>query len=182
MCSYCGCEDISVVGRFMSEHVDIINACGDLRRACRSGDGRAVGPAVERLLGLLHPHTVAEEAGLFSVLAEDAEFTDHVGRLCAEHTALDEQLAAIRDGAHTAFPAFERALRAHIDREENGLFPAAAIAFAGPEWDRVAALTPGPTPDHAHAQPHHHPNDHLHDHQHDHQHDEADAHVPAHPA
>ena len=171
MCSYCGCESISVVGRFMAEHVEIVNVCGDLGRACRSGDHAAVDAATHRLAALLRPHTSAEEAGVFAVLAEDGEFTDHVRSLCAEHATLDGQLDAIRAGAHDAYPAFERALRAHIDREENGLFPAAAIALGGPEWDRVDALTPAPAGgsaqhDHQHQHPHQHPHDHPHDHPH----------------
>ncbi|GAA4404260.1 hemerythrin domain-containing protein [Fodinibacter luteus] len=142
MCSYCGCESIDVIGRFMAEHVEIVNASGVLRRACERGDAEAVVAAADALGRLLHPHTGAEEAGLFAVLSEDDEFTDHVRSLCAEHTSLDAALAAVRDGDHASFPAFDLALRAHIDREENGLFPAAAIAFAGPEWERVTALTP----------------------------------------
>ena len=27
MCSYCGCDSITVIGRFMNEHVEIVNAC-----------------------------------------------------------------------------------------------------------------------------------------------------------
>ena len=141
MCSYCGCESVDVVGRFMAEHVEVVNACGVLRRAC-AGDGTDVTRAADHLAGLLRPHTSAEEAGLFTVLAEDPEFTEHIEGLCGEHVILDEMLARIRSGHHEVMPAFERALRAHIDREENGLFPAAAIAFAGPEWERVSTLTP----------------------------------------
>ena len=164
MCSYCGCESISVVGRFMAEHVEIVNACGDLGRACRSADPDAVRRAADHLTGLLHPHTSAEEVGIFAVLGQDPEFTDHVGSLCAEHTSLDEQLDAIRAGSHAGFPSFQRALRAHVDREENGLFPAAAIALDGPEWDRVDAMTPPPDAcSHPQDHPHHHPHDHLHD-------------------
>ncbi len=148
MCSYCGCESLTVVGRFMAEHVEIINACGDLRRACTGGDTDVTTTqAVERLRALLRPHTGAEEAGMFTVLAEDPEFTAHVRSLCVEHETLEAMLAEIGSGRTAAMEALERALRRHIDREENGLFPAAAIAFSGPEWDRVAALTPpaGPT-------------------------------------
>ncbi len=144
MCSYCGCESIRVVGRFMAEHVAIINACGALRRAC-VGDGDDVGPAVDRLRDLLEPHTHAEEVGLFAVLAADPEFTEHVRSLCAEHGSLDGLLQEIRCGRWEAVGPFERALRAHIDREENGLFPAAAIALAGPGWEDVEALTPSGT-------------------------------------
>lgn len=146
MCSYCGCESVDVVGRFMREHVDIINATGRLRRAAETGDRARVRDCVTALRRLLDPHTAAEEAGLFAVLAEDPEFTDHVHRLCGEHTALHQLLDRVDAGSLPLVPVVERALRAHIDREENGLFPAAAIAFAGPEWDRVTALTPAEDP------------------------------------
>ncbi len=135
-----------MVGRFMAEHVDIVNACGELRRAALRGDTGAVERTADRLAGLLAPHTRAEEAGLFTLLARDDEFAGHVRSLCAEHVTLDERLARVRAGHHEEVHAFERLLRHHIDREENGLFPAAAIAFAGPEWDVVASMTPEPTP------------------------------------
>lgn len=146
MCSYCGCESIDVVGRFMQEHVEIINAAGDLRRASEAGDPASAQIAATTLRGLLDPHTVAEESGLFAVLAEDDEFTDHVHDLCREHVVLGQLLDRIEAGSHALLPDFERMLRLHIDREENGLFPAAAIAFAGPEWGRVAELTPAAPP------------------------------------
>jgi len=144
VCGYCGCESVEVIGRFMREHVDIINATGDLRRSAEADDRARVRAAATTLRGLLDPHTVAEETGLFAVLAEDLEFTDHVHGLCGEHLTLGQLLDRIEHGSHDLFPDFEQLLRAHIDREENGLFPAAAIAFAGPEWERVAGLTPEP--------------------------------------
>ena len=144
MCGYCGCESVEVIGRFMREHVDIINATGDLRRSAEADDPARVRAAATTLRGLLDPHTVAEETGLFAVLAEDLEFTDHVHGLCGEHLTLGQLLDRIEASSHDLFPGFQQLLRAHIDREENGLFPAAAIAFAGPEWERVAGLTPEP--------------------------------------
>ena len=144
MCSYCGCENIEVIGRFMAEHVDLINASADLGLACESGDSTTIQVAARTLAELLHPHGGAEEVGLFTVLAEDPEFSEHVRELCGEHVDLDARLSAIITGEHTTYADFDRALRRHIDREENGVFPAAAIAFAGPEWQRVADLTPPP--------------------------------------
>ena len=47
MCSYCGCESIEVIGRFMAEHVEIINASGTLRRACERRDDDAVVAAAD---------------------------------------------------------------------------------------------------------------------------------------
>lgn len=145
MCSYCGCDSIECVGRFMAEHSQIITACGALRRAVEAGDDDARVSRADVLAGLLEPHTHAEEVGLFHVLREEEEFTEHVDRLCAEHTGIDELLAAVRSGDGAAMPELERSLRAHIDHEDNGLFPAAAVALAaGDAWERVHALTPPP--------------------------------------
>lgn len=126
----------------MAEHESVINASGDLRRAVATRRPDAVVAAAATLAALLDPHTRAEEVGLFAVLAEDSEFTAHVEQLCSEHVDLDRLLAMVAGGGYESFPAFERALRDHIDREENGLFPAAAIQLGGPEWDRVTELTP----------------------------------------
>ena len=147
MCSYCGCENIEVVGRFMREHTEIINASGVLRAACDAGSQDAIAAAAAEVARLFAPHSAAGEAGIFPVMAEDPEFTDYVTRLCSEHEQLNAHLAAIVAAAddanrHAAYEEFEHLLRGHIDREDNSLFPAAAVAFAGPEWERVAALTP----------------------------------------
>jgi hemerythrin-like domain-containing protein len=75
-------------------------------------------------------------------MARDEVFTDHIARLCSEHDELDELLARVADGDVNLFATFEDALRDHIDREDNGLFPAAAIHLGGPEWDEVEQLTP----------------------------------------
>lgn len=144
MCTYCGCESIEVIGRFMAEHTEIVNAAGRLRRAVDGGDDGAVELACDQVAALLHPHTHAEEVGLFSVMRRQAEFTEHVDSLCAEHTSLDEQLAAVRAGDRGRFEQFLHDLRHHIDREDNGLFPASAIALDGPDWDEVDGATPAP--------------------------------------
>jgi hemerythrin-like domain-containing protein len=70
------------------------------------------------------------------------EFTDHIDSLCAEHTTLDAQLDRIAAGEHGLVEAFLHDLRHHIDREDNGLFPASAIALDGPDWDEVDRATP----------------------------------------
>ena len=146
MCTYCGCESIEVIGRFMAEHTDIVNAAGVLRRACEGGDPAQVVAAAEKVEGLLHPHTQAEEVGLFTVMRRQEEFTDHIDSLCAEHTTLDEQLEAIKAGDHQLVDTFLHDLRHHIEREDNGLFPASAIALDSPDWGEVDELTPPPEP------------------------------------
>ena len=147
MCTYCGCESIAVIGRFMAEHTEIVNAAGGLRRACEEGDPSQVAAAADRVEELLHPHTRSEEVGLFAVMRRQEEFADHIDSLCAEHTTLDAQLAAIRAGTPvdlTLVDRFLHDLRHHIDREDNGLFPASAIALEGPDWKEVDDVTPPP--------------------------------------
>ena len=99
MCSYCGCQSITVVGRFMAEHDEIINATGLMVRAAQAGDADQVRATAEVVARLLHPHTQAEEVGLFSVMREQEEFTDHIDMLCGEHTTLDELLEVVVGGA-----------------------------------------------------------------------------------
>ncbi|WP_122261849.1 hemerythrin domain-containing protein [Ornithinimicrobium cerasi] len=142
MCTYCGCESITVIGRFMAEHTEIVNAAGSLRRACEEGNPSQVAAAVDAVGALLHPHTRAEEVGLFAVMRQQEEFTDHIDSLCAEHTTLDAQLERIAAGEHDLVDAFLHDLRHHVDREDNGLFPASAIALDGPDWDEVDRATP----------------------------------------
>ena len=95
MCSYCGCENIEVVGRFMREHTEIVNASGVLRAACDAGSQDAIAAAAAEVARLFAPHSAAEEAGIFTVMAEDPEFTDYVTRLCSEHEQLDAHLADV---------------------------------------------------------------------------------------
>ena len=142
MCSYCGCQSIDSVGRFMQEHEEIVNLTGTLHRAVSAGDGAAVSAALDHLVAHLHPHTGAEEAGLFTVLRGKPGFTAYVDGLCAEHAVLDRLAERIRGGEHQVVDEFVSQLRGHIDKEENGLFPAAAIELDGPDWLEVERLTP----------------------------------------
>lgn len=141
MCSYCGCADFATVGRFMAEHEHIINHLGALRAALLEPTRRQAAAAT--LAAHLAPHTAAEEVGLFAVLARDELFCAHIGELCLEHETLDRLVARVGAGEVELFPALERLLREHIDREDNGLFPASAIHLGGAEWDEVDLLTAG---------------------------------------
>lgn len=129
MCSYCGCDSIEVIGRFMAEHVGIINATGKLRAAVASDDVNSLESARSVVADLLWPHTVAEEAGLFRVMARDEVYAAHIATLCVEHETLATLLADLLPGDTASMVRFENALRDHIDKEDNGFFPAAAIAL-----------------------------------------------------
>lgn len=167
MCSYCGCQSITVVGRFMAEHDELINATGELVRAAATGDAELVRASADVVARLLSPHTHSEEVGLFRVMREHEEFTEHIDTLCGEHTSLDVLLEEVVGGAFERAPEFEKELRTHIDKEDNGLFPAAAMSLDGTEWEQVDATTPQAPQaitdgrghllgDHAHGPDHHH--------------------------
>ena len=47
---------------------------------------------------------------------------------------------AVKAGDFGGYKAFEDRLRVHMDREDNGLFPAAAVSLDGPSWDRIMEL------------------------------------------
>lgn len=140
MCEYCGCRSIPLIDRFSDEHYQIVNLSGDLKRAVAAGGD--VMSAARALDAVLFPHTEAEEVGLFAELRSDEAYQAVVDSLCAEHAQLDEQLTRIANGAHDEYEAFEYALRRHIDHEENGLFPAAAVSLDGDQWERILAATP----------------------------------------
>lgn len=141
MCEYCGCRDIALIGRLSEEHVDAINALGALRRAIEGGDADRVAAAVVHLGEELFSHNETEEAGLFAALVADEYFAPTIHQLVAEHRLLREQVGRIDAGEWDVLPAFEVTLRDHIHKEENGLFPATAVAVDGPTWERIDELT-----------------------------------------
>ncbi len=151
MCSYCGCESIEVIGRFMAEHVEIINATGALRSAVRTGDPGAVESGEVAVAALLWPHTAAEEGRALPRPRHGTRSSPSTSPDCAASTRpWTGYLAGVTPGDEPAMARFEDALRDHIDKEDNGLFPAAAIALDGEQWTEVHDSTPhghgGPRP------------------------------------
>lgn len=144
MCDYCGCRSFTVIARFTAEHEEIVNAAGELREAIEAGAAEQAAASAVALAALLGPHTRDEERTLFAEMASDPEFSGHVDQLCTEHRDLDAQLAGLGTGDIDALHRFYDLLREHINKEENGLFPAAAIALDGAAWDRAQALLDTP--------------------------------------
>lgn len=140
MCSYCGCrESLAIIARYSEEHDEIVNALGFVRRAIEADDESERRRRVQVLRDLLDPHTASEERSMFAELRRDPEFTEVVDALCAEHEELGCRLARVEAGELGAFASLELTLIRHIDKEENGLFPAAIMALDGEAWDRATA-------------------------------------------
>ncbi|MDN5570609.1 MAG: hemerythrin domain-containing protein [Propionibacteriaceae bacterium] len=157
MCEYCGCREIGIIGRLSEEHYGAVNALGGLRRAVQAQDADEVLRAVKALASHLFPHNQSEEAGLFHGLCK-AEYCEYFGptveQLKSEHCLMREQLTRIRKGEWAVYDELETTLRHHIDKEENGLFPATAVTLDGETWDEIDELTHAF--DHAQGRPHDH--------------------------
>jgi len=154
MCSYCGCRNIPMIAKLNAEHDAVVNSSYALQIAFRD-DLPAALTACTELGGLLHPHTRREQVGLFAEMKKDKLFTEHIASLCAEHDQLDGDLDAINAGDLTRIPPMLTLLKNHIDREENGLFPAALAFLDDDQWDIIQRPElMGDVHDHTHA---HHP-------------------------
>ena len=137
MCDHCGCREVTPIRRLMDEHERLLDLAGEIRDALRAGDPAAARARFAELTALLLPHVRAEERGLFSVMRERGEFTEHVDALEAEHGELEARIAAAPDDA--ALPEVLDRLQAHIYAENFGLFPAALAGLGGDEWAEVEA-------------------------------------------
>ncbi len=137
MCSYCGCRNIPMIAKLNAEHDAIVNSTYALQVALREQDVESAKTAGKILGELLHPHTQREQVGLFAEMKKDELFTEHIASLCAEHNELDAELELISAGDLTRITAMITLLNNHIDREENGLFPAALAYLDDSQWDTI---------------------------------------------
>ncbi len=144
MCSYCGCREIPIIAQLNAEHDAIVNSTYALQIAYRDNDLDASRAAGRALAALLHPHTEREQDGLFAEMRKDELFTEHIASLCAEHDELDSLLTAIDGGDIERISEMLTLLHNHIDREENGLFPAALAYLDDDQWDTIQGPQPGP--------------------------------------
>lgn len=139
MCQYCGCYANTHIGRFMDEHVILVNLLGDLGRAIDAEDTGAIGRLCTDMTDLFVVHAEDEETGIFTEMKAEEAYRDKIDALCGEHQSLHDDVAAIRSGDWGRYPNFAQVLREHINAEDNGVFPAANIELDGDAWDRVDA-------------------------------------------
>lgn len=138
MCSYCGCRALDEVADLTAQHEEIINATGAIRKSALAKDRESVKLHVASLVELLLPHTIQEETGVFAELSKRSEFKDHVKTLCAEHERLHHLFDRLSAGEMSLVDTAIDELREHIEKEENGLFPAAAVELEGVLWQDLA--------------------------------------------
>jgi hemerythrin-like domain-containing protein len=179
MCEYCGCQQIPVIGELTAEHDAVVALIAVVRRALAGDDLAGAADATRRIAVLLGPHTIVEEDGLFPLMAQ--EFPAHVDVLRDEHRRTDAVLAESADGVpdDRTWPvrliATLEALREHILKEQDGVFPAALSVVDADGWEHVervraragSALRPTPPrAPHEHECSTHHLPEHVTAHQH----------------
>ena len=141
MCEYCGCQQIAVLDELTREHDAVVAIIGQVRLHLADGRLDEVARCCRAMTAILDPHTIVEEDGLFPELSVD--YPDHVAALRREHREIAGVLAEAADVVPTdpAWPDRLRrtmfALREHILKEQDGVFPAALSSLDGEQWGRV---------------------------------------------
>jgi hypothetical protein len=137
MCSYCGCQAITVIKLLTLQHEEIINKLGQVRRAAEKNDLAATQSFAYELANLLDPHSAFEEGGLFAALKLDDEFVEPLVKLTLEHKKIDGLVGGIIEGDISVVGELDTLLRNHISNEENGIFPASVLTLDGTIWDQI---------------------------------------------
>jgi hemerythrin-like domain-containing protein len=144
MCEYCGCQEIAAINELTREHDEVVNLIGQVRAAYARGDYTAMAEFARGIAAVLGPHTAVEEHGLFPALA--ADFAAQIATLEAEHRQIESVLGEAAHGvpADTGWPprliGALATLRAHILKEQDGVFPAAITRLSIEEWAAVDAV------------------------------------------
>lgn len=132
MCDHCGCRELPPIGELMGEHDRIMNLAWRIVEDPDAVDehGNPLKPELRRLLEM---HAIKEERALYPLLiaSGDMESEDRAA-FEREH----EELLALVDG-DTFDAEGSNVLAAHIESEENDLFPSTMFAFDDEDWDRM---------------------------------------------
>jgi len=151
MCNYCGCRAIEPIAQLTTEHEVILKLVHEIRAALARGARGTAAERLSRLQEVLEIHDAVEELAVYPAMARHPEFADRVGTLFDEHDDLDQVIRGAlaagpgRSGAPTwtdVSSALETLVE-HIDHEEHGLFPAAAVCLDPADWDRATAVRRG---------------------------------------
>ncbi|MFI7033115.1 hemerythrin domain-containing protein [Microbispora rosea] len=144
MCEYCGCQAVTAIDELTREHDLVVDLIADARTAHAAGDAETMAVIARRIAEVLGPHTEVEEHGLFPALAD--EFPEQIAGLEAEHRRVEAVLGEAADTT-PADPGWPlrlldalNLLRAHILKEQDGVFPAALAGLSTEDWEAVEAV------------------------------------------
>ena len=141
MCEYCGCQALAPIAELTGEHDLVLSLVCEVRVAREEGNVSRMAELASQIAAVLGPHTQVEEGGLFPALA--ADFPDQMAILEAEH----QQIAAVLGEASSGPPEDPAwpdrltvalaLLRAHIHKEQDGVFPATLATLRLADWETM---------------------------------------------
>ena len=140
MCGHCGCHGIDVIGDLVDEHTSLLDDAAALRAALARGDRVRAHDVLGRLVDHLASHVRREEDGIFTALRDDGDFAAEVDALEGEHRDLDDAVAGLDvsdPGRDPAVLGLLEQLAEHIEREDLGVFPVAAVTLGRSGWETV---------------------------------------------
>lgn len=137
MCSYCGCRSIALVGKLMDDHEFVTNMFTEMRASAQARDADRLRHAAQVFKDEFVPHGELEERTIFVEMRADEAFTEAIDQLIVDHRELTQWLDRLIGGDFDLYHRFENRMRDHMDREDNGLFPASAIMIDGPTWESL---------------------------------------------
>jgi hemerythrin-like domain-containing protein len=141
VCEYCGCQALKPIAELTGEHDLVLSLVCEVRVARDQGDVPRMAERASQIAAVLGPHTQVEERGLFPALA--ADFPDQIAILEIEHQQIAAVLAEASLGPpeDPAWPdrlaAALALLRAHIHKEQDGVFPAALASLRTADWEAI---------------------------------------------
>jgi hemerythrin-like domain-containing protein len=142
MCELCGCREIAPIAALMDQHLELEETAGRVRRAIADGDQDRAAEELRQLVALLGPHVRQEEDGILAALRREPEFAGHIAELEREHDEMQVALATLLradPGWMDRVPRLLDELVRHIDKEDDGTFPVAAVTLGADGWTLVEA-------------------------------------------
>jgi hemerythrin-like domain-containing protein len=131
-----GDQDTEIDG-LIDEHRELMTIMGTLQRAIGQPDTDVDG-LLDQLENALAHHTEREESGLFHTLHGMEVGPEYMGLFEHDHGHLVDLIQSARRD-RSSVDDLVKSLRAHMDREENDMFPAAEQLLAPADWDVVDA-------------------------------------------
>jgi hypothetical protein len=143
VCDYCDCRDIVPIRELSDQHERIGKLMAELRVLFGQGGETSASGVMTALQGLLAPHLVLEEEGIFAQLAGRPGFEWYLDQLSSDHARARAGLLSADPGcpgwSEGVLAALDE-LADHIEVEEYDLFPASRVIIDDAGWEQVSAV------------------------------------------